>query len=161
MMAAATTNRRLPTLLRLHEEAFRQPGGVPHEILHDRMKTVIDGTDERGETRWNRAFADSASYWGFPPRACRAYRPQTKGKVESGVKYVRRNFLCGRTATSLEDLNNQLRAWVWETANRRVHGTTHENVWESWTSEKAALQPLDGRPPICRRGFAQGGSSAA
>jgi transposase len=147
MMAAATTDQRLPTLLRLHEEAFRQLGGVPHEILYDRMKTVIEGTDERGETRWNRAFADFARYWGFTPRACRAYRPQTKGKVESGVKYVRRNFLCGRTATSLEDLNNQLRAWVWETANRRVHGTTHQPVLESWTSEKAVLQPLDSRPP--------------
>lgn len=70
-----------------------------------------------------------------------------KGKVESGVKYVRRNFLCGRAATSLEDLDDQLRAWVWEVANRRVHGTTHKQVWESWRAEQAALQPLDSRPP--------------
>src|SRR5690606_12606549 len=123
MVAAAATDQKLPTLLRLHEEAFRQLGGVPEEILYDRMKTVIEGTDERGETRWNRAFAEFARYWGFTPRACKPYRAQTKGKVESGVKYVRRNFLCGRTATSLQDLDGQLRAWVWETANRRVHGT--------------------------------------
>ena len=150
MMAAVATDQKLPTLPtlpRLHEEAFRQLGGVPHEILYDRMKTVIEGTDERGETRWNRAFRDFASYWGFTPRACKPYRAQTKGKVESGVKYVRRNFLCGRTATSLEDLDNQLRAWVWEVANRRVHGTTQQQVFESWTSEQAALQPLDSRPP--------------
>lgn len=146
MMAAVATDQKLPTLLRLHEEAFRQLGGVPEEILYDRMKTVIEGTDERGETRWNRAFAEFARYWGFTPRACKPYRAQTKGKVESGVKYVRRNFLCGRTATSLADLDEQLRAWVWETANRRVHGTTHKQVFESWKSEKAALQPLDGRP---------------
>jgi transposase len=147
MVAAAATDQKLPTLLRLHEEAFRQLGGVPEEILYDRMKTVVEGIDERGETRWNRAFAEFARYWGFTPRACKPYRAQTKGKVESGVKYVRRNFLCGRTATSLQDLDGQLRAWVWETANRRVHGTTHKQVLESWKSEKAALQPLDGRPP--------------
>lgn len=43
------------------------------------MKTVIEGTDERGETRWNRTFRDFAAYWGFTPRACKPYRPQTKG----------------------------------------------------------------------------------
>jgi hypothetical protein len=71
----------------------------------------------------------------------------SKAKVESGVKYVRRNFLCGRTATSLEELNNQLRSWVWEVANQRVHGTTHQVVRESWAAEKEALQPLENRPP--------------
>ena len=147
MVAAAAIDQKLPTLLRLHEEAFRQLGGVPEEILYDRMKTVVEGTDERGETRWNKTFGDFAAYWGFTPRACKPYRAQTKGKVESGVKYVRRNFLCGRTAANLADLDEQLRAWVWETANRRVHGTTHKQVFESWKSEKAVLQPLDGRPP--------------
>ena len=147
MMAAAATDQKLPTLLRLHEEAFRQLGGVPREILYDRMKTVLEGTDERGETEWNQSFQDFARYWGFTPRVCRPYRAQTKGKVESGVKYVRRNFLCGRTATSLEDLNDQLRGWVWETANQRVHGTTRQVVFESWEAEKAALQSLDNRPP--------------
>ena len=58
---------------------------------------------------------------------------------------MRRNFLCGRTATSLEDLTGQLRGWVWETANQRVHGTTRQLVFERWESEQATLQPLDNR----------------
>ncbi|NNE17945.1 MAG: IS21 family transposase [Myxococcales bacterium] len=152
MMAGAAPDQKLPTLLRMHEEAFRQLGGVPREILYDRMKTVVEGTDERGETRWNQTFQDFARYWGFTPRLCKPYRAQTKGKVESGVKYVRRNFLCGRTATSLADLDQQLRGWVWETSNRRTHGTTHKAVFESWKSEQAKLQPLENRPPLsaCR-----------
>ena len=55
-------------------------------------------------------------------------------KVESGVKYVGRNFLCGlqgREPSCLSDLNAQLRAWVWEVVNQRVHGTTHEQVQQS------------------------------
>jgi transposase len=74
-------------------------------------------------------FLDFARYWGFTPRLCRLYRAQTKGKVESGIKYVRRNFLCellGREPTGLEDLNAQLRSWVWTVASERVHRTTHE-----------------------------------
>ncbi len=150
MMSEATLDQRLGTLLRMHEEAFRQLGGVPEEILYDRMKTVWLETDERGEIVWHPVFLDFARYWGFTPRLCKPYRAQTKGKVESGIKYVRRNFLCGlqgREPSCLSDLNAQLRAWVWEVANQRVHGTTHELVAARWKTEQLSLQPLDGRPP--------------
>ena len=94
MMAEAALDQTLGTLLRMHEEAFRQLGGVPEEILYDRMKTVWLKTDERGEIVWHPVFSDFPRYWGFRPRFCRPYRAQTKGKIESGIKYVRRNFLC-------------------------------------------------------------------
>lgn len=150
MMASAALDQKLATLLRMHEEAFRQLGGVPREILYDRMRTVWQGADERGEIVWNAVFLDFARYWGFQPRLCRPYRAQTKGKVESGVKYVRRNFLCGlqgREPANLEDLNAQLREWVWKVANQRVHGTTHEVVMARWDGDQFALQPLNGRLP--------------
>lgn len=150
MMAEAALDQTLGTLLRMHEEAFRQLGGVPAEILYDRMKTVWLRTDERGETVWHPVFLDFAQYWGFRPRLCRPYRAQTKGKIESGVKYVRRNFLCGlqgREPGSLMDFNGQLRQWIWEVANRRVHGTTHEHVDHRWDAEKLHLQAVAGRLP--------------
>lgn len=93
MMAEAALDQRLGTLLRMHEEAFRQLGGVPEEILYDRMKTVWLETDERGEIVWHPVFLDFAKYWGFTPRLCRPYRAQTKGKVESGVKYATKLFV--------------------------------------------------------------------
>lgn len=150
MMAEAATDQKLGTLLRMHESAFRQWGAVPEEILYDRMKTVWSGIDERGEIVWNAIFLDFARYWGFTPRLCRPYRPQTKGKIESGVKYVRRNFLCGllgREPDNLAELNAELRSWVAEVANRRVHGTTHEPVLLRFDEDRSAMQPVDGRPP--------------
>jgi len=150
MMAEAALDQKLGTLLKMHEEAFRQLGGVPEEILYDRMKTVWLEIDERGEVVWHPVFLDFARYWGFRPRLCRPYRAQTKDKVESGVKYVRRNFLCGlqgREPGCLSDLNAQLRAWAWEVANQRIHGTTHEQVAARWKVDRSSLQPLDGRPP--------------
>lgn len=113
LFADIATDTKTATLLRLHESAFGELGGVPREILYDRMKTVILGTDERGETKWNPQIVDFAKYWGFTPRACRAYRPQTKGKVESSIGYLRKNFLCGREASSVSDLRGQLRTWLW------------------------------------------------
>jgi transposase len=150
IMAEAALDQTLGTLLRMHEEAFRQLGGVPTEILYDRMKTVWLRTDERGEIVWHPVFLDFARYWGFRPRLCRPYRAQTKGKIESGVKYVRRNFLCGlqgREPSNLIDFNGQLREWIWDVSNQRVHGTTHERVDHRWESEKLHLQPVAGRLP--------------
>ncbi len=62
MMAEAAVDQKLGTLLRMHEEAFRQLGGVPEEILYDRMKTVWLETDERGEIVWHPVFLDFAGY---------------------------------------------------------------------------------------------------
>ena len=145
MMAAAATDQKLGTLLRMHESAFREWGAVPEEILYDRMRTIWTGVDERGEIVWNAVFLDFARYWGFKPRLCRPYRAQTKGKVESGVKYVRRNFLCGlqgREPANLADLNAELRRWVAEVANQRVHGTTHAQVLLRWDEDQFAMQPI-------------------
>lgn len=150
MVAEVALDQKLGTLLRMHEAAFQQIGGVPEEILYDRMKTVWLGTDERGEIVWHPVFLDFARYWGFVPRLCRPYRAQTKGKVEAGVKYVRRNFLCGlqgREPGSLSDLNAQLRQWIAGVANQRVHGTTREPVAVRWEIEQFRLQPLAGQPP--------------
>jgi transposase len=149
MQAAAATDQKPGTLLRMHEMAFRCWGAVPEEILYDRMKTIWTGTDERGEIIWNAMFLDFARYWGFTPRLCRPYRAQTKGKIESGVKYVRRNFLCGllgREPASLADFNAELRRWVVEVANQRVHGTTREQVLLRFDEDQFAMQLLNGRP---------------
>jgi transposase len=146
LFADIATDQKLPTFLRLHEAAFEYLGGVPEEILYDNTKTVVlktltEGVDGRGEVRLNPTFADFARYWGFTPRLCRPYRPQTKGKVENGIGYVRKNFLCGRTASDLEDLRQQMRVWTATVANARVHGTTHRVVQQAWDEEKPVLQP--------------------
>ena len=81
MMAEVALDQKIGTLLRMHEEAFHQMGGVPEEILYDRMKTVWLGSDERGEIVWHPVFLDFARYWGFTPRLCRPYRAQTKDQA--------------------------------------------------------------------------------
>lgn len=120
------------------------------EVLYDRMKTACIGVDERGETVWNPVVLDIARYGGFAPRLCRPYRAQTKGKVESGVKYVRRNFLCrllGQEPGGLEELNARPQQWVQSIANQRIKGTTHEAPALRWTAERKQLRPANGRAP--------------
>jgi len=137
-------HERMESLLAAHEHGFEHFGGVTREILYDRMRTVIQG-ERDGSKRWNPTFAAFAQHWGFEPRVCRPYRAQTKGKVESGVKYVKRNFLPGREFRDLEDFNAQLAAWQAEVADRRIHGTTHEPPIERFAREANALTPLADR----------------
>lgn len=150
MFCDIACDQKLPAFLRMHEAAFEYLGGVPQEILYDNTKTVVlkiltEGVDARGEVKLNPAFADFARYWGFTPRLCRPYRPQTKGKVENGIGYLRKNFLCGRDASDLSDLRQQMRLWNAQVANARVHGTTHRVVNEAWEEEKPTLQPAANR----------------
>jgi transposase len=137
-------HERMESLLAAHEHAFEHFAGVTREILYDRMRTVMLG-ERGGQKRWNPTFQAFARHWGFEPRVCRPYRAQTKGKVESGVKYVKRNFLPGRVFRDLEDFNEQLRAWQAEVADVREHGTTHEPPLVRFAREAQALTPLAGR----------------
>jgi len=150
MFCDIAPDQKMPAFLRMHEAAFEYLGGVPAEILYDNTKTVVvkaltEGVDARGEVCLNLTFQDFARYWGFTPRLCRPYRPQTKGKVESGIGYVRKNFLCGRDAHSTEDLRSQMRVWTAHVANVRVHGTTHRIVQEAWEEEKTVLLAVANR----------------
>jgi hypothetical protein len=65
--------------------------------------------------------------------------------VESGVKYVKGNFLPGRQFRDLEDLNEQLQHWTLEIADQRIHGTTHQRPMERFAEEAKALVPTMGQ----------------
>lgn len=120
-------DERMASLLSAHERAFQHFGGSCQTLLYDRMRTVVSGvTADGGKARLNETFQAFADHWGFTIRLCRPYRAKTKGKVESGVKYVKRNFVPGRTFTDLDDFNAQLAAWQAEVADVRIHGTTHQ-----------------------------------
>lgn len=102
-------HERMPDLLAAHEAAFAYFGGRCEQLLYDRMRTVVlsGGKNAPGKVRLNSTFASFAAHWGVTVRLCLPYRAQTKGKVESGVKYVKRNFVPGRSFRDLEDFNTQ------------------------------------------------------
>lgn len=127
IFARAYPGERLASLLDAHERAFSHLGGRTEEILYDNPRTIVLRRDVEGRhIEWNPIFRDFADCYGFRPRLCRPYRARTKGKVESGVKYVKRNALRGRKFRSWEELNEWLLEWCLTIADQRVHGTTHE-----------------------------------
>lgn len=131
------------------EHAFAAFDGVPREVLFDQLRAVIvaDHRGQGGRLLENAEFARFATHWGFRIRACRAYRAQTKGKVERPVHYLRDNFVYGRTFLGDADLAAQCTQWLDTVANVRVHGTTKELPVVRWVrDEQSVLQPLAARP---------------
>jgi transposase len=139
-----TLRQDLEHFLRCHVHAFAYLGGLPHELLYDNLKTAVDHRLADGSVVWNTRFRDFADYYGFIPRACHPYRPQTKGKVERGAGYLKGNFLLGLDLQehTVGELNRQVLAWLREIADVRVHGTTRERPLDRWPAEQAALLPL-------------------
>ncbi len=128
-------------------EAFQHFCGVPQTLLCDNARALVtDRDDVSGEVRFNPAFLQFCRDWEVTPRACRPYRARTKGKVESGVKYVKRNALAGRCFESFAALEGHLVRWS-ARVDRRVHRTTHEKPVDRFEHvEGAALRPLPERP---------------
>jgi len=144
LWARYVLHQDLVSVLRCHMAAFEHLGGVPAEILYDRMKTAVlgDGQEEPAHIVYNAKLLALAKHYAYTPRACRKYRAKTKGKVERPYRYIRQDFFLGRRFRNLEDLNAQLRHWLDTVANVRVHGTTQRIVAEHFAEERAALRQL-------------------
>ncbi len=127
-----------PTLIRCLMEAFEYFGGLTRTALTDRMKSVLLEMEDN-KPRWNPGFADFMVSIGVGARVCKAYTPQTKGKVERTVSHVKKSFWAGIHFSDLDDLNRQAHACC-ERINARVHRTTHARPVDRLAEEK--LLPL-------------------
>jgi transposase len=125
-----------------HIWAFRFLGGVPAEILYDNMKHVVVGHDEAGRPIFNSEFLHFAHHYGFQPRLCPPSSPWMKGKVERPIDFLRERFWRGYEFSSLGKANTDVRVWLEEVANLRVHGTHYRRVEERWKEERPELGPL-------------------
>jgi transposase len=129
------------TLIRQHDAAFRYFGGMLQEWVYDQTKLVVIHEVFR-ELKLNQRFHQYATAAGFHIRACEGYDPESKGKVEAGVKYVKHNGLYGESFASWRDLEQTLADWLDNTANQRIHGSTGQQPQAHYDrAEKATMLP--------------------
>jgi transposase len=128
--------------------AFRHFGGLTEQILCDNASPLVVCHDcQSGEVVWNPGFEAFCRDRGLSAKACRPRRARTKGKIESGVGYVKHNALAGRCFDSFAELERHLATWQLEVADQRIHGTTRERpALRFQRDERAALRPLPIRP---------------
>lgn len=140
-------DQKTETWLGCHRRAFEWFGGVPTKVTIDNAKCAITRACHRDPVV-QRAYAECAEAYGFLIDACPPGEPKKKGRVEAGVKYVKRNFVPLREFRHLPDANAQLKSWILGEAGNRTHGTTHERPLTRFTeTEQLLLQPLPDRAP--------------
>lgn len=138
-----TYDQKLETLIKELENAFSYFGGVPKRLKVDNMKTAIL-KNQHYDLEFNQDFLEFAYHHQTVIVPCSPYSPEQKGTVESGVKYLQNNFIAGRKFVNEVDLKRQLKEWMDNYANKRVHGTTRkvpDVVFESLEKEKLQSLP--------------------
>jgi transposase len=139
-------DQTVATWLGCHRRAFEWFAAVPARLVIDNAKCAITKACLH-DPQVQRSYADAACGYGFRIDACPPHDPQKKGIVESGVKYLKGNFLPLRSFRDLTDLNAQAARWVMEEAGIRRHGTTGEAPLARFELERAVLLPLPAVAP--------------
>jgi hypothetical protein len=122
-----------------HEKAFEFFRGITREIVYD-QDGVFLYRENNGDYIMTDVFERYQSSRSFKVVFCRAGDPESKGKVENTVKYVKQNFLFYRTYISMDILNDQALSWLGRTGNAMVHNTTRKIPREQWLQEQPFLQ---------------------
>ena len=118
-----------------HNNAFKYFGGYPREILYDNLKSVVlKRAFKQKDSTFNKEFLEFSGFYGFKAILAQPYRPQTKGKVENTVRYIRENFFIGSDFRSLTEINKNALEWL-DKVNNQIHHTTHERPTERLPKE--------------------------
>ncbi|MEA3378716.1 MAG: IS21 family transposase [Nanoarchaeota archaeon] len=121
-----------------HEEAFSFFGGIPKMVVYDQDRTMV--VDENlGDIILTSAFKQYTKARNFELHFCRKSDPQSKGKVENVIQYIKKNFLYNRAYHDIETLNDQAVAWLNRTANYLPHNYTKKSPQEEFIKEKQEL----------------------
>lgn len=133
------------TTVYAHELAFKYFTGIPRKIMYDQDRVLI--TDENlGDVLLTDEFMQFTSSYPFEAVFCRKSDPESKGKVENVVKYVKYNYFKGRVFHGIESLQQGVIAWLKRTANAKIHQTTQKVPDQEWEIEKHHLLPYNNTP---------------
>lgn len=139
-------DQKVENLLRGHEAAFRDFGGVPRVALYDNPKTIV--VERFGDAvRFHRALLDFAAHYRYEPRPVPPRRPNEKGRVERAIRYLRSAFFLARKFTDLHELNEKVAAWCAEEAmDRPWPDDFRRKVLDAFVEERDLLLPLPETP---------------
>jgi transposase len=142
MYVEFTVSQTMEHFLACHEHAFAAFGGVPTKIMVDNLKSAVLQRLAGVAPVFNARYADFARHYGFTIAPCNVARANEKGRVESGVGYVKKNFLRGLELTEFGAIQAAAEVWLDATANVRIHGETHQRPVDLFAQEQPHLQPL-------------------
>lgn len=143
MYVEFTLAQTMEHFLVCHQHAFESLGGVVSRVMVDNLKSAVLRRVVGEAPVFNPRYLDFARHYGFSISACNVAKGNEKGRVESGVGYVKKNFLRGSEFTNFEAVNPAAKLWLETVANVRMHGETHQRPADMFLQEQQHLQPLN------------------
>lgn len=136
-------NRPFTTVdtIHCHELAFQYYGGVPEEIVYD-QDNLIAVSENAGDLILTNGFEQYTQERKFRVYLCRKADPESKGKIENVVKFIKNNFAKSRVYSSIEDWNDRSLKWLERTGNYKVHNTIKKRPFEVFLLEKQHLRMI-------------------
>ena len=137
-----TVSQTMEFFLGCHENAFHAFGGVPARLMVDNLRSAVLQRLAGSAPVFNPKYLDFARHWGFTISACNVARGNEKGRVESAVGYVKKNFLAGLELPQFDALKPAATLWLDSIANVRLHSQTQQRPIDRFAEEKTLLRPL-------------------
>ena len=134
---------RTSDLIRMQENAFQYLGGMAEEIVYDQDR-LLAVSENAGDLILTEAFTKYHKTRGFKIYLCRKSDPESKGKVEQLIKFVKNNFASHRVFKDLESWQNSNLKWLERTGNYKIHHNTKKRPFEVHALEKQHLQKVNG-----------------
>jgi transposase len=125
--------------VRAHEAAFEYFRGIPLEIVYDQDKVFLSD-ENKGDLILTEKFKSYTAQRPFKVHFFRKADPESKGKIENVVKYIKQNFLYNRPFQDIETLNDEVLGWMGRTANMLPHSRTKKEPHSEWITEQPFLQ---------------------
>src|SRR5690625_871999 len=128
-------------LIEAHKNAFHAFGGKPKEIVYDQDNIVIV-SENRGDIIYTQQFEAYRREESFQVYACRGSDPESKGKIENVIGFIKNSFAKHRVYTTLDEWNEQGRLWLERRGNGKTHNTTKKKPVDVFREEKQYLRPV-------------------
>ena len=128
-------------LIEAHKNAFHAFGGKPKEIVYDQDNIIIV-SENNGDIIYTKQFESYRREEAFQVYACRGSDPESKGKIENVIGFIKNNFAKHRVYTTLDNWNQQGGLWLERRGNGMVHNTTKKKPVDVFQEEKRCLRPV-------------------
>ncbi|MBM7573734.1 IS21 family transposase [Aquibacillus albus] len=128
-------------LIEAHTRAFQYFGGIPYEIVYDQDSLIVV-SENSGDLILTAEFESYRREKGFHLHVCRKADPESKGKIENVVGFIKKNFSKYRIYSNIDSWNEQALSWLKRTGNGKVHNITKKRPAEVFELEKQHLRPI-------------------
>lgn len=134
-------------------DSFDYFGGIPEEIVIDQDLLMVVN-ENKGDVGYTKEFKSFLEEMSLKVYVCRKADPESKGKIENLIGYIKKNFLSVRDFADAQQANERVFQWLERRANGKISQATKQIPKEVIEEERKQLRPI--RNSIFRKDSLQG-----